>query len=118
MLYALLDILRLIDCIREVADDKVFHTAKIEEPEVALRPELLAPELPSIRYALDYARQVSDAYAGTQTRCNYANLLKVKIGDIEFSVERYHDSSVGGTGVMFSIVRELPDAPRWKWISH
>ena len=94
----------LLNRLRAFADDKGFETAKIEAPEGGALPELLAPELRRILYSLD-VRQ-----AGGQHLCRavnvlrgFANAFKVKIGDIEFSVE-----PAPGEGDSGNLEQDLP----------
>ena len=78
----------LVNRLRAFADDKGFETAKIETPEGGALPELLAPELRRILYSLD-VRQAGGRHLRRAVNVlrGFANAFKVKIGDIEFSVE-------------------------------
>ena len=94
----------LINRLRAFADDKGFETAKIEAPEGGALPDLLAPELRRILYALDlrkaggrHLRRAVNVLRG------FANAFKVKIGDIEFSVE-----PAPGAGDSGNIEQDLP----------
>ena len=59
----------LINRLRACADDKGFETAKIEAPEGGALPDLLAPELRRILYALDLrqGRWAAPAASGERT---------------------------------------------------
>ena len=94
----------LINRLRAFADDKGFETAKIEAPEGGALPDLLAPELRRILYALDlrkaggrHLRRAVSVLRG------FANAFKVKIGDIEFSVE-----PAPGEGDSGNLEQDLP----------
>ena len=94
----------LINRLRAFADDKGFETAKIEAPEGGALPDLLAPELRRILYALDlrkaggrHLRRAVNVLRG------FANAFKVKIGDIEFSVE-----PAPGEGDSGNLEQDLP----------
>ena len=94
----------LINRLRAFADDKGFETVKIEAPEGGALPDLLAPELRRILYALDlrkaggrHLRRAVNVLRG------FANAFKVKIGDIEFSVE-----PAPGQGDSGNLEQDLP----------
>ena len=94
----------LLNRLRALADDKGFETTKIEAPEGGALPELLAPELRRILYALDlrkaggrHLRRAVNVLRG------FANAFKVKIGDIEFSVE-----PAPGAGDSGNLEQDLP----------
>ena len=94
----------LLNRLRALADDKGFETTKIEAPEGGALPELLAPELRRILYALDlrkaggrHLRRAVNVLRG------FANAFKVKIGDIEFSVE-----PATGAGDSGNLEQDLP----------
>ena len=94
----------LINRLRAFADDKGFETAKIEAPEGGALPDLVAPELRRILYALDlreaggrHLRRAVNVLRG------FANAFKVKIGDIEFSVE-----PAPGAGDSGNLEQDLP----------
>ena len=94
----------LLNRLRAFADNKGFETAKIETPEGGALPDLLAPELRRILYALDvrqgggwYLRRAVNVLRG------FANAFKVKIGDIEFSVE-----PAPGEGDSGNLEQDLP----------
>ena len=94
----------LLNRLRAFADDKGFETAKIETPEGGALPDLLAPELRRILYALD-VRQVGGWYLRRAVNVlrGFANAFKVKIGDIEFSVE-----PAPGEGDSGNLEQDLP----------
>ena len=94
----------LINRLRAFADEKGFETVKIEAPEGGALPDLLAPELRRILYALDlrkaggrHLRRAVNVLRG------FANAFKVKIGDIEFSVE-----PAPGAGDSGNLEQDLP----------
>ena len=94
----------LLNRLRAFADNKGFETAKIETPDGGALPDLLAPELRRILYALDvreaggwYLRRAVNVLRG------FANAFKVKIGDIEFSVE-----PAPGEGDSGNLEQDLP----------
>ena len=78
----------LLNRLRAFADDKGFETVKIEAPEGEALPDLLAPELRRILYSLDL-RQAGGRHLRRAVNVlrGFANAFKLKIGDIEFSVE-------------------------------
>ena len=94
----------LLNRLRAFADDKGFVTAKIETPEGGALPDLLAPELRRILYALD-VRQAGGWYLRRAVNVlrGFANAFKVKIGDIEFSVE-----PAPGEGDSGNLEQDLP----------
>ena len=94
----------LLNRLRTFADDKGFETAKIEAPEGGALPELLAPELRRILYALD-VRQAGGRHLRRAVNVlrGFANVFKVKIGDIEFSVE-----PAPGEGDSGNLEQDLP----------
>jgi len=76
----------------------------IEAPEGGALPDLLAPELRRIRYALDLrtagGRHLKRA---VNVLRGFANAFRVKIGDIEFSVE-----PAPGAGDSGNLEQDLP----------
>ena len=78
----------LLNRLRAIADEQGFQTARIEAPEGGALPDLLAPELRRILYALDLrqagGRSLRRAVSVLRA---FANAFRIKIGDIEFSVE-------------------------------
>ena len=94
----------LLNRLRAFADNKGFETAKIETPEGGALPDLLAPELRRILYALD-VRQAGGWYLRRAVNVlrGFANAFKVKIGDIEFSVE-----PAPGEGDSGNLEQDLP----------
>ena len=88
----------LLNRLRAFGDAKGFETAKIEAPEGGALPDLLAPELRRILYALDlreaggrHLRRAVNVLRG------FAHAFKVSIGDIEFSVEPTPGAGDSGT---------------------
>lgn len=71
-----------------VAGEKRIQTSKIEAPEGGMLPQLLAPELRRILYALDL-----HAAAGHRIRQaasalrNFVRVFKVKVGEVDFGIE-------------------------------
>ena len=94
----------LLNRLRAFADDRGFETTKIEAPEGGALPELLAPELRRILYALDL-RQAGGRHLRRAVNVlrGFANAFKVKIGDIEFSVE-----PAPGEGDSGNLEQDLP----------
>ena len=94
----------LLNRLRAFADDKGFQTAKVEAPEGSVLPDLLAPELRRILYALD-VRQSGGRHLrrAVSVLRGFANAFKVKIGDIEFSVE-----PAPGEGDSGNLEQDLP----------
>ena len=94
----------LLNRLRAFADDKGFETTKIEAPDGGALPDLLAPELRRILYALDL-RQAGGRHLRRTVNVlrGFANVFKVKIGDIQFSVEPA--SGEGDTG---NLEQDLP----------
>ena len=94
----------LLNRLRAFADDKGFETAKVEAPEGSALPDLLAPELRRILYALDL-RQSGGRHLRRAVNVlrGFANAFKVKIGDIEFSVE-----PARGEGDSGNLEQDLP----------
>ena len=94
----------LLNRLRAFADDKGFETAKIEAPEGRALPDLLAPELRRILYSLDL-RQAGGRHLRRAVNVlrGFANAFKLKIGDIEFSVE-----AAPGEGDSGNLEQDLP----------
>ena len=94
----------LLNRLRAFADNKGFETTKIEAPEGGALPDLLAPELRRILYALDL-RQAGGRHLRRAVNVlrGFANAFKVKIGDIEFSVE-----PAPGEGDSGNLEQDLP----------
>ena len=94
----------LLNRLRAFADDKGFETAKIEAPEGGALPDLLAPELRRILYSLDLrqagGRQLRRA---VNVLRGFADAFKLKIGDIEFSVDM-----APGEGDSGNLEQDLP----------
>jgi hypothetical protein len=78
----------LLNRLLEIADRLGFKTAKVEAPEGGRLPELLAPELRRILYALDLkvaaGSKMRDAVS---TLRNFVAAFKVTVGEIEFGLE-------------------------------
>ena len=78
----------LLNRLRAIADEKGIQTAKIEAPEGGALPDLLAPELRRILYALDLRQAGGRSLRrAVSVLRGFANTFRIKIGDIEFSVE-------------------------------
>ena len=94
----------LLNRLRAFADDQGFQTAKIEAPEGGALPDLLAPELRRILYTLDL-RQAGGRHLrrAVSVLRGFANAFKIKIGDIEFSVE-----PTPGEGDSGNLEQDLP----------
>ncbi|MGH6957472.1 MAG: hypothetical protein ACREEW_12480, partial [Caulobacteraceae bacterium] len=71
-----------------IAGDKGFQTAKIEAPEGGALPDLLAPELRKILYALDLKANVGRKVRQAVTVLrSFASAFKVTVGELEFGIE-------------------------------
>ena len=94
----------LLNRLRAFADDQGFQTAKIEAPEGGALPDLLAPELRRILYTLDL-RQAGGRHLrrAVSVLRGFANAFKIKIGDIEFSIE-----PTPGQGDSGNLEQDLP----------
>lgn len=70
------------------ASDKRLQTTKIEAPEGGVLPQLLAPELRRILYALDLQAAASHRMreAASALR-NFVSAFKVKMGEVDFGIE-------------------------------
>lgn len=70
------------------AADKGIHTTKVEAPEGGALPQLLAPELRRILYALDLqvtaTHRIREAAAALR---NFVSVFKVKIGEVGLGIE-------------------------------
>jgi hypothetical protein len=95
----------LLNRLLAVAVAQGFQTAKIEAPEGGALPELLAPELRRILYALDLK-----VGAGHQLRRavsvlrSFAAAFKVTVGELEFGIEPA--AGLADTGLL---QQDLPD---------
>lgn len=78
----------LLNKLLEIADAQGFETAKVEAPEGGRLPELLAPALRRILYALDLKRGVgSKMRDAVSTLRNFVGAFKVNVGEIAFGLE-------------------------------
>ena len=78
----------LLNRLRGLADDKGFHTVRIEAPEGSSLPELLTPELRRTIYALDLRQAASQHLRrAASVLANFAKAFKVSAGDLELSVD-------------------------------
>lgn len=78
----------LLNRLRALADDKGFHTVRIEAPESSSLPELLTPELRRILYALDLRRVAGHRLQrAASVLVNFARAFKVSAGDLELGVD-------------------------------
>jgi hypothetical protein len=70
------------------AADKGIQTTKVEAPEGGALPQLLAPELRRILYALDLQAAATHRMreAASALR-NFVSVFKVKIGEVDFGIE-------------------------------
>ena len=95
----------LLNRLLEIAERQGFRTAKVEAPEGGRLPELLAPELRRILYALDLkaaaGAKMRDAVSALR---NFAGVFKVKVGEIEFGLAK--DPGRADTG---NLQQDLPD---------
>lgn len=88
-----------------VAADKRIQTTKIEAPEGGTLPQLLAPELRRILYALDMqaaaTRRIRQAASALR---NFVRAFKVKVGEVDFGIE-----PTPGTADTGQLEQDLPD---------
>jgi hypothetical protein len=78
----------LLNRLVEIARELGYETAKVEAPEGGRLPDLLAPELRRILYALDLKAGVGSKMRDAVTVLrNFVGAFKVKIGEIDFGLE-------------------------------
>ena len=78
----------LLNRLVEIARELGYETAKVEAPEGGQLPDLLAPELRRILYALDLKAGVGSKMRDAVTVLrNFVGAFKVKIGEIDFGLE-------------------------------
>ncbi len=78
----------LLNRLYDTAGAKGLQTVKIEAPEDGRLPQLLAPELRRILYALDRKKAAGRSLRAAMTVLrNFASAFKLKHGDMEFGVE-------------------------------
>src|ERR1700748_3365672 len=78
----------LLNRLVKIAADLGFQTAKIEAPEGGALPELLAPELRRILYALDLKANAGHKLRQAVTVLrSFTKAFKVKVGEMEFGIE-------------------------------
>lgn len=88
-----------------IAADKGIHTTKIEAPEGGALPQLLAPELRRILYALDMqAAATHRVRQAASALRNFIHAFKVKVGDVDFGIE-----PTPGTADTGQLEQDLPD---------
>jgi AAA ATPase domain len=95
----------LLNRLHAMAEEKGFRTAKVEAPEGGMLPQLLAPELRQVLYALDLkaaaSRRVRQAASVLR---NFASVFKVKVGDIEIGIDEARGQADSG-----NLEQDLPD---------
>jgi hypothetical protein len=78
----------LLNRLHLTAEEKGFHTAKIEAPEGGMLPQLLAPELRQVLYSLDIKLGAgSKVRRAASVLRNFVSAFKVKVGDIEIGID-------------------------------
>ena len=78
----------LLNRLLGVAIEQGFQTAKIEAPEGGALPQLLAPELRRILYALDLKTGTGHKlHQAVSVLRSFAAAFKVKVGELEFGIE-------------------------------
>jgi hypothetical protein len=88
-----------------IAADKAIHTTKIEAPEGGALPQLLAPELRRILYALDMqAAATHRVRQAASALRNFVHAFKVKVGDVDSGIE-----PTPGTADTGQLEQDLPD---------
>jgi hypothetical protein len=95
----------LLNRLHSTAEEKGFHTAKVEAPEGGMLPQLLAPELRQVLYSLDIKLGAGHKVrrAASVLR-NFVSAFKVKIGDIEIGIEPARGQADTG-----NLEQDLPD---------
>lgn len=95
----------LLNRLLDIADRLGFKTAKVEAPEGGRLPELLAPELRRLLYALDMkaaaGSKMRDAVSALR---NFVGVFKVTVGEIEFGLEPTPGRADSG-----NLQQDLPD---------
>lgn len=95
----------LLNRLHGIAESKGLKTGRIEAPERGTFPQLLAPQLRQILYALDL-----QAAAGHQLRRavgalrNFIGAFNIKVGDVEFGIK-----PTPGRADTGNIEQDLPD---------
>jgi hypothetical protein len=78
----------LLNRLLGIANDHGFQTAKIEAPEGGMLPDLLAPQLRQILYALDLKAGAGHKLREAVTVLrSFAAAFKVTVGELEFGIE-------------------------------
>jgi hypothetical protein len=78
----------LLNRLLGIANELGFQTAKIEAPEGGVLPDLLAPELRQILYALDLKAGAGHKLRQAVTVLrSFAAAFKVTVGEMEFGIE-------------------------------
>jgi len=95
----------LLNRLLGIANHQGFQTAKIEAPEGGALPELLAPELRRILYALDLKAGAGHKLRQAVTVLrSFAAAFKVTVGELEFGIEPA--AGLADTG---RLQQDLPD---------
>jgi hypothetical protein len=95
----------LLNRLLAIASHNGFQTIKIEAPEGGALPELLAPALRSVLYALDLKAAAGQKLRRAVTVLrSFAAVFKVTVGELEFGIEPAR--GLADTG---SLQQDLPD---------
>jgi hypothetical protein len=95
----------LLNRLLGIAVEQGFQTAKVEAPEGGALPELLAPELRRILYALDLKTTAGHKLRqAVSVLRSFAAVFKVKVGELEFGIEPA--AGLADTG---RLQQDLPD---------
>ena len=95
----------LLNRLHSIAVNKGIHSVKIEAPEGGRLPQLLGPELRRLLYDLDLIEAAKHKVRQTASiLLNFVTTFKVKIGDIELSID-----PVRGRADTGNLQQDLPD---------
>ena len=95
----------LLNRLLSIADQNGFQTIKIEAPEGGALPQLLAPALRSVLYALDLKTGAGHKLRQAVTVLrSFAAVFKVTVGELEFGIEPAR--GLADTG---QLQQDLPD---------
>jgi hypothetical protein len=95
----------LLNRLHSMAEQKGFHTAKVEAPEGGMLPQLLAPQLRQVLYSLDLQASAGHkVHQAASVLRNFVASFKVKIGDIELGIDPARGQADTG-----NLEQDLPD---------
>jgi hypothetical protein len=95
----------LLNRIASIADEQGYQTVMLEAPEAKRLAEMLVPPLRQLLFRLSRLEQAKDvAKRGLGVLRSFAKAFKVKVGDIEFTVE-----PETGTADSGSLETDLPE---------